>query len=107
MRRLMSPKIERLFVDEAPTPRVRRIIRLHDWMAGLMEVSCCMLILRAVTAADVAASPADPQMHPLFAHLQALFTSVRRRRYNADFTDVCTRHVSSLIRSDKISITCV
>jgi hypothetical protein len=40
---------------------------------GSVEMRARVLVLRRVTAADMAARETDPQVNPLIAHFQALF----------------------------------
>ena len=57
-------EVQKNLVDIAPSPAFRRIVALDDRMAGLVKVLGGMTIGRAVAAADMAASPAQAQMHP-------------------------------------------
>ena len=45
-------------------------------MRRRVEVLGCVLVLRAVATADVAAFQTQPQGHPRVAHLKAFFASV-------------------------------
>src|SRR3954452_24244065 len=71
VRRLAVRQIEHDFVDIAPAPSLRRIVALDDGMASGMEMCGRVLVGRIVAAADVTAGPADPQMQPHAAALQA------------------------------------
>src|SRR3954462_3038612 len=84
MRGLPVRQIEQDFIDIAPAPSLRRIVALDDGMTGGGEMLGSVLIGRIVTTADVAAGPADPQMQPHAAALEALFAATRARRDIAD-----------------------
>jgi len=56
-----------------------------------MKMLYGVLILGILTAADVAAGYAKPQMEPLVSHLQTLFTAVRGvRSHVANFKQMGT-----------------
>ncbi len=55
-----------------------------------MEMLCCMLVLRFVAAADVAADQANPQVDPFVADFEALLTTLRAGRHTLDQFDVRT-----------------
>jgi hypothetical protein len=57
-------------------------------MAGGVEMLGRMLVLRIVAAADMAAAPADPEMHPLIAHLQAFLAAKRAGRDRLDLGEM-------------------
>src|SRR4051812_14584873 len=88
MRGLPVRQIEQDFIDIAPAPSLRRIVALDDGMTGGVEMLGSVLIGRIVTTADVAAGPADPQMQPHAAALEALFAAKRARRDIADAGDM-------------------
>ena len=88
MRRLPFRQIEQDFVHIAPAPSFRRIVAFDDRMSGGVEMLGGMRIGRIVTATDMAAGAADPQMQPLAAALQALLATERARRDIADAGDV-------------------
>jgi hypothetical protein len=64
-------------VDETPGPVFSRFERRYDRMLRRPEVFRCMLVLRFVAAADVAASSAEAKMHPRIAGGEALFAPGR------------------------------
>ena len=84
LRRRAIAEIEDDLVDVAPAPAFRRIVALDDRMAGRVEVLGGVTVRRAVAAADVAAGPAEAQMHPRRTDLQALLAAERARRHVAD-----------------------
>jgi hypothetical protein len=99
MRRRLVRKIEHDFVDIAPAPALRRIIGFDDWMAGRAKMLRRVPIGRFIAAADMPASPADAQMHPWRARLQAFLTTGRARNNVAD-----CRQVSAQYRHARLSI---
>src|SRR5881397_934580 len=70
-------EVERHLVDVAPSPTFGRVVAFDDRMAGRVEVLGGVMVRRAVAAADVAARPAEPQMHPDRIDLQALLAAER------------------------------
>src|ERR1035437_65066 len=98
VRSLPVRQIEQHFIDITPAPALRRIIALDDRMLRGVEMPGCVFVGRIVTAADVAAGAADPQMQPLAAALQALLAAERARRDVVDATEVgaAFRHPLSL-----------
>jgi hypothetical protein len=50
-------------------------------MLGCVKVLGCVFADRGVTAADVAALPAETKVNPGLADLQALFATARMRLY--------------------------
>jgi len=51
-------------------------------MVGGVEVLCGVLIFRAVTAPNVAASQTKPKVDPTVTHFEALFAPLRSIRLN-------------------------
>jgi hypothetical protein len=49
-----------------------------------------VFILRGITAADVAAAHTQPEVHPLIARFQTLFTSMRVGNDFLDLGQMCT-----------------
>src|SRR6266850_2142816 len=98
VRRFPVRQIEQNFVDIAPAPAFRRIIAFDDRMRRGAEVRGRVLIGGIVTAADVTAAAADPQMQPLAAAFEAFLATKRARRDIADAGDVSAtlRHPRSL-----------
>ena len=84
MRRLSIRQIEQHFIDITPAPSFRRIVALDDRMFGGVKMPGRVFVGRIVTAADVAARAADPQMQPLTAALQAFLATERARGDSAN-----------------------
>ena len=57
-------------------------------MSGLVEMRCRVLVRRAVTAADVTARHAEPEVHPRPAHPQAVLAPVGARFDLADLVEM-------------------
>src|SRR3954453_19259906 len=67
---------ERDLVQVAPAPRLARLGRAHDRVVRLVEVRRGVAVRRVVAAADLAALPAQPQVNPRRADLQALLATL-------------------------------
>src|SRR5436853_4396293 len=59
-------------------------------MPCLMEMLRCMLVLRFIATADMAAAQAQPQMHPGVACLETLLAAARAGRHVADLIEMRT-----------------
>ena len=92
MRGLALRKIEHDLVNVAPTPAFRRIISFYNGMLRGVEMSGRVFIGRIIAAADMTAGPADPQMQPDAAGLEALLAAERARRDVLDLRDVLAGH---------------
>src|SRR2546428_9754499 len=94
VRRGAVGQVEGHFVDVAPAPPFRRIVALDDGVAARVEVLGGGPVRRVVAAADVAAGPAEPQVHPPGTRLQALLAAARAGRHLADrvFMGACFGH---------------
>src|SRR5947208_4917889 len=79
-------KVERHLVDVAPAPPFRGVVALDDGVAARVEVLRGVAVRRVVAAADVAAGPAEPQVHPPGTRLQALLAAARTRRRSEEHT---------------------
>src|ERR1700730_10210554 len=77
MRRRAAAKVQTNFIDIAPSASFRRIVPFDDVMAGLAKMLGSMTVSRAVAAADMAARPAEAQMHPCRTDLQTLLATER------------------------------
>src|ERR1700730_5264099 len=66
-------------IDVAPAPILARFDRRHDGVVRRMEVLSRVPILRVVTTTDMPAGPAEPQMDPAIAELEALFAPATTR----------------------------
>ena len=73
------------FVLIAPAPVLTDLERGDDGMPSGSVVRCHMPVGRRVTAPDMAACQAEPQMHPLRPDCKAFLTARRPRR---DFPDL-------------------
>lgn len=78
-------QVEIDLVHIAPAPTFRGIIAFDDRMRRRMEMLGGMPIGGLIAAADMAACPAEPQMHPPGTRLQAFLAAIRAR------TDVLDR----------------
>src|SRR6266545_4190807 len=67
-------------VDVAPAPALPGLRRLHDRVAGRLEMLGRVLALRGIAAADVSAAEAHAQLYPRIARLEAALAAFRRRR---------------------------
>ena len=90
MRRRAAAKVQTNFIDIAPSPPFRWIVAFDDGMAGLAEMLGSVTVWRAVAAADMAARPAEAQMHPRRTKFQTFLASERARRYVTDASGVRT-----------------
>src|SRR6266852_5180360 len=88
MRRHPIRQIEQDFIDITPAPPLRRIVALDDRMLRGVKMPGGVLVGRVVTAADVTAGAADPQMQPLAAASEAFLAAERARRDAADAGDM-------------------
>jgi hypothetical protein len=98
MRGHISAQVDHLFVDVAPAPALWRIVGFHHRMGGRPKVFGGVLADGLVTASDVAADPADPQMDPVLADLQAFFAPIRRGRDPRKLIQVRAAHFSPFER---------
>src|SRR5262249_35074217 len=80
-------------VNVAVAPVLARLEGLDDRMPGCVEVLRGVLILARVTAADVSATAAKPQMYPRIARLQTLLAALRTRRDLAYLAQVRTNRI--------------
>src|SRR5690606_7689516 len=67
-------------VHEAPGPFLARLEGADDGVCRRLEVLRRVSVRRGVTAADVAAGAAEPQVDPAVAAREALLASLRRAR---------------------------
>src|SRR6202007_2548078 len=80
LRRGPVGKIEESLVHVAPAPGFGRIVALDDGMPGGVEMPGRVLVGRLVAAAHMPAGPADAQMHPPAADLEAFLAAACARR---------------------------
>ncbi len=90
VRRGAAAKVQNNLVDIAPSPPFRRIVAFDDGMAGLAKMLGGVTVWRAVAAADMAARPAEAQMHPSRTKFQTFLAPERARRYITDAFGVRT-----------------
>src|SRR6218665_519041 len=79
VRGLPVAEVEHHLVHPAPAPALGRVIALDHRMARAVEMRPRMAVRAVVAAADMAADPAEPQMHPPVAGLQTLLAAARAR----------------------------
>ena len=84
MRRHAVGKVEHRFVDEAPSPALRRIIALDDRMVRGVKMLGRVLVRRVVAASHVPARAAESKMNPEVAGLEAFLAAERARRHLAN-----------------------
>src|SRR5207253_5172211 len=77
-------EIERHLVDVVPSPTFGWFVAFDQRMTGRVEVLGGVTVRRAVAAADVAARPAEPEVHPDRIDLQALLAAERAGDDSAD-----------------------
>src|ERR1700755_1426151 len=80
----VTTQIEHHLVDITPAPAFRRAIAFDDRMLGVVEVLGGVLAAGLVTAADMAAGAADPQVKPSPAQAQAFLAALAA---GGDFPD--------------------
>ncbi len=81
---LLKGRWQRFEVALTPAPRFAGLIRHDDWMLRRAEVIGCMLVLRAITAADMATAHTQAQMDPAVPQFEALHAAVATRRHDID-----------------------
>jgi hypothetical protein len=67
---------EHNLVDIAPHPVFAGLDGLHDRVFGVVVMLGCVLVFRGIATADVTAFPANTEMYPGVAHLEALFAAL-------------------------------
>src|ERR1700730_6908564 len=92
-------QIEKHFLAIAPAPPLRRIVTLDDRMLVGVKMLGRVFVRRVVTAADVTATAADPQMQPLAAAFEAFLAAERARRDAADAGDMGAAFCHSVVPS--------
>src|SRR2546427_10296841 len=85
-------------IDVAPAPALPGLGRLHDRVAGRLEMPRRVPALRGIAAADVAAGQAHAQLHPGIARLETALAAFRRRLHLPDLVLVsaCFAHGACL-----------
>lgn len=87
---LIVQRLEKRFIDVAPTPLFARLKRLDDGVLGCMEMLCRVLILRLVAAADVSAAFTQTQVHPRVSDFQTVHAAFSTRRHVPDLIEMRT-----------------
>jgi hypothetical protein len=70
-----SGEVEFDFVDVAPAPGFARFDRTHDGMLGAVKMFGGVLVLRRITAANVATFHAKAKVNPGVTHFQTLLAA--------------------------------
>jgi hypothetical protein len=83
MRRRAIAQIEHDLIDIAPAPARGRVVTFDNRVPRRVEVPRRVPVRRVVAAPDMAAGPAQAQMYPRRADLQALLAPERARCYIA------------------------
>src|SRR5947209_7376745 len=81
-------QLEEQLLGKAPEPALAGLEGADQGMGGVTEVGRGVPPRRVVTAPDVAAALAHPQVHPVAAGLQALLAAGAARRDLADLIEV-------------------
>src|SRR5467141_1315439 len=89
-----SLQLHRYLIDVAPAPAFPRLERGDDRMLRGVKVLGGMLVLGFVAAADVPAGPAQAQMHPRIAHLEAFLAAFAARPVGPHQTEMFALHFS-------------
>ena len=69
-------------------PNPRRSERPHHGMLRLVEMLGRHVVLRRIAAAHVPAHQAQPQVHPVVSHLEALLASLVRGLASFNLMDI-------------------
>jgi hypothetical protein len=77
-----------LVIEEAPAPRLAGFDATHDGVASVSMVGSPVVVPGAVTAADVTAGHADPQLDPQRADVQAVLAPWGARHDGPDGVEV-------------------
>src|SRR5262249_39484754 len=88
VRRHPIRQIEQRLIDVTPAPALGRIVAFDDRMSGAVEMLGCVLVRRIIATADVTTGPAEPQMQPGAADLQAFLAAERAWRDVLDVGDM-------------------
>ena len=71
-----SSKLKSNLVNIAPAPVLSRLKGLDNRVAGRMEMLCRVLILRIVTAANMATGETEAQVNPTLTGFQTILAAV-------------------------------
>src|SRR6202034_2182121 len=83
-----SIELQHDLVHVAPAPVLARLDRAHDRMLRGVKVLGGGAVLGIVTAADVAAGAAQPQVHPAVTELETFLAAAAARLVGADEVQV-------------------
>jgi hypothetical protein len=86
--RCVIAQVDHNLVDEAPTPALRRIITFDHGVLRGVEMLGCVAMRGIIAAPDMAADPAETQMHPFGTHLQAFRATASTRHDDRDLIEV-------------------
>lgn len=78
------------FVDVAPFPTLARLDGSNDWVLCRVKMLRRVLVDGGITAADVPADQAHPEMNPRITRLEALLAAFRFRFYISNLTRMRT-----------------
>src|SRR6266571_1969528 len=96
--RLGSTLLDVDLIDVAPAPALPGLGRLHDRVAGRLEMLGRVPALRGIAAADVPAGEAHAQLYPGIARLDAALAAFRRGFHLPDLilVSACLAHGACL-----------
>jgi hypothetical protein len=81
------------FIDIAPRPALARLVRRHHRVLRLVKVPRGVAPRRAIAAADVPTSQAEPKVNPAGPQGETLFTPFAAGRNRFKISQVFTLHV--------------
>src|ERR671913_1589112 len=82
--RCLVRQFDNALVRIAPAPTLRRVVTLDDWVLRLLKMHSRVSIWGVVAAADMAASPAQPQVYPPVTIGQTLLAANTGRSDRSD-----------------------
>src|ERR671912_795183 len=77
-------QFDNALVRIAPAPTLRRVVALNDWVLSLLKMHSRVSIWGVFAAADMAASPAQPQVYPPVTIGQTLLAASTARSDRSD-----------------------
>jgi hypothetical protein len=86
--RRLAWKIDLDVIDIAPAPALWRVVALDDGMTGRFKVPSRVTMGRLITATDVSAIAAKPQVYPRRSDPQAFLAAERARGDDLDLKRV-------------------
>lgn len=78
-------------VDKAPAPAFGRIVALNYRVAGLLKMLGGMVTDGVIATSDMAAFPAEPEVHPVLSNLQAFLAAQCPRLHSVYARSVIAR----------------